>query len=1081
MVSSQRKPDGRLERGRGPAHPVAARPGVGYTSAQPWAYDVESEPLRRMAFRVDGTGLVGRVIDTGDVLDYAVHPVFDGAETDVRDSYAATAVSLELVFEDGTTLSETGAVDQYGVTLDPQAQFDARMLAVDQWSHRTIGLTGLAGRRVEQVWLRIAVPLPQNGNRTARRIVGYLDSIRIRRRAPRPTEPVDWVSTTRGTQSSDRFSRGNCAPLVAPPHGFVFGLPMTDAGNRGWPYSYHEAVDDTATGHLQAFATSHIPSPWMGDRGVLQFFPSPEGRPDLDPRARQLSFSHDDEVDRPDLYAVTLGGGVQNGGLDVELTAGVRSVWMRTRFPHNTGSIILDMLGSGEIILPERPDWPPVHGHVDDPGGLVESVPRMFFVVRTDVPIAWPVDGSSGSRAGLGFRLPADRTVTFAVGVSFISVEQAERNLDFDIDSAGAGFDAIHAQTRAAWQRTLGRLDVEGATDDQLTTLYSNLHRVHLYPTIAHENIGTADEPRWAYADPFRRVEPKTRFDLDRRVVDGKLTVTDGFWDSYRASWPLRTLIRPDLTGELLDGFVEHFRTGGWVSRWSAPGPADIMTGTSSDAVFADAVLAGVDGLDVVAAYDSCLRNATTPSENPHVGRKGMARSMFRGYTDNETFEGMSWTVDAAINDAAIAAFSRHLADTRPDDPRIDEYRDNAVWFAARAAGYANVFDGSTGFFRGRERSGEFRPANEFDPRNWGLDYTETNAWGTAFTAPHDGAGLAALHGGREALGDKLDRFCAQNETGRDEFRGWYPVVIHEMREARDTRMGMLALSNQPAHHIPFMYAHTGRHHRTQELVRDAVGRLFTGSDAGQGYPGDEDNGEMSAWYLLAASGIYPLSVGSGEFVLTAPSFRRITWTLDNGAQLRIDAPEVSADNVYIQAVRLDGEPWPHITVPRDRLASGAHLRFDLGPEPSSWAQDSVPASFSDIDGPRPPRDLTAPTLAPRAATGVPDAASAFDDDSATPAVALAPGQWIEWDFAAPTAVDHYTVTPARTGRHAWVLEARESGVWVDVDRRDVDFRWDRQTRVFAVRAPADFTAYRVRAESPLELAQLEYLRLSDG
>ena len=1091
MRASRRRDgvDGTLRRGRGPAHPVNSKPRVGLTSLQPWVYDITAEADRELVLDVGDCDPVGLVVDSEQELVYALHPVFDADEPDVRDSYAGTAVALDLEFDDGSSLSDHRVRDQHGVVVNPAKQYDSRTIAVDQWTLKRIQLSAFTGRRVTRVLLRVTAPARADGTRTRRRIHGFLDDVRLRRAEPGSLERIHRVRTTRGTHSSDRFSRGNCAPLVAPPHGSVFGLPMTDGGNRGWPYSYHEANDSENRSRLQSFATSHIPSPWMGDRGVLQFFPAVCRRPPLDRDARALRFSHEDEADRPDRYAVPLGGGADHGGVDAELTAGLWSVWLRVRFPTDSGALVFDQFdNAGALVLNEATNGL-VTGFVDGPGGLV-TVPRMYFSARIDVPVTSlaHADSTHERSAVLGsidLDVSNNRRAVLAVGTSFISIEQAHRNLDYDMWLARGGFDEIWAASRTAWNGVLGRLDVEGATADQLTTLYSCLHRVRLYPNIAHENVGTPQTPRWAYADPFCSVQEDGPTHTARPVVDGTLTTTDGFWDSYRASWPLRTLVWPTSTAELVDGFVEHYRRSGWTSRWSAPGPADIMTGTSSDAVFADAALAGLD-FDLESAYDACLRNATTPSDDPRVGRKAMQRSLFRGFTDTETFEGMSWTVDAAINDAAIAVFSRVLADRFPTHRRIDEFRANATWFTARAMNYASVFDARTGFFRGRDRSGGFRPIDTFDPRNWGLDYTETNAWGTYVTAPQDGEGIAALHGGRDALCRRLDEFRALQETGRDDVRGSYPVVIHEMREARDTRMGMLALSNQPAHHIPFMYAFASTpgnlaHARTQEMVREATQRLFLGSEIGQGYPGDEDNGEMSAWYLLAATGLYPLTIGSGEFVITAPTFPSISWTLDGGAVVRVEAPAASATNRYIESVTIDGEPWQQITVPRQRLRRGAVIHVALGPQPTTWAAGSVPPSLTPPGTmPRPPRDLTSPADAPRCARGPSDATNAFDDDSSTPPSRLTAGQAVGWAFDVPTPVDHYTVTPRSAGRASWTVETLDaSDTWFVVDERTATFRWDRQTRIFTLPVPTTTSGIRLRTLDDIEVSQVEFFRLS--
>ncbi len=1035
-------------------------------------------------------------------LRCAVFAVFDDAEPDVRDGYASTAVAIDVVFDDGTRLSDVDPVDQYGTPLEPAAQYAAQRLGVDQWSSRTVALEAVAGRTIARVEVTGVVPDRVGGGHRPREQHGFLDRIDlVEQVADVDAEPVDHVRTTRGTFSSDRFSRGGCAPLVAVPHGFVFGLPMTDGGNRGWPYSYHEAsrVDpnppqdpstDSAGVHpyLQAFATSHIPSPWMGDRGSFQVFPHPLAHPDPDRAARALPFSHDDEVDRPHLYAVRLDDGV-HPPIRAEMTAGAYSVWVRATYGGDTGSLIFDQLdGDGALDLPDPVPGEryAATGYVDGPGGLV-SVPRTYVYVEVHGRVLGVRRFPDHDRATVlgaltvGLR-GADRSVTVAIGTSHISVEQARRNLAAD----PAGFDAVAADTRGRWNSLLGRLAVEGAAREQLTTLYSCLYRVHLYPNTAAEPTPQG----WRYASPFadRADVDDTPTQTGRRIVDGVLTVTDGFWDSYRASWPLRTLIAPESTGALLEGFVEHYREGGWVSRWSAPGPADIMTGTSSDAVFADAALAGVGehgDFSVLDAYDSCLRNATTPSTDRHVGRKGMDRSMFTGYADTTAHEGMSWTIDAAVNDAAIAAFSAFLARRYPDHDRVAEFTGNATWFAARAARYALVFDAQTGFFRGRAPSGRWRDG-EFDPRDWGTDYTETNAWGTRFTAPQDGQGLVELYGGPARFEQALDDFLALPETGRPEFMGGYPVVIHEMREARDTRMGMLALSNQPAHHIPFMYAFAARpgsaaHAKTQAVVADAVHRLFTGADLGQGYPGDEDNGEMSAWYLFAVSGMYPLTIASGRFVLCAPALPRLTWTLENGARLDIVAPAASSRNCFIQAVRVDGAPWTEITIDRERLARGAVIEFDLGEVPSQWAAGTVPPSLTAPgEAPAPPVDLTSPGgVGP---VGAVDAANAFDDSSMTPPAVVEAGGHLGWAFDAPGVVDHYTLTVVEPGEYVWEWQCRGvGGEWVTASTQRAVFAWPWQTRVFATGTAEPARAHRLLFATAVRVAQLELLELSSG
>ena len=366
-----------------------------------------------------------------------------------------------------------------------------------------------------------------------------------------------------------------------------------------------------------------------------------------------------------------------------------------------------------------------------------------------------------------------------------------------------------------------------------------------------------------------------------------------------------------------------------------------------------------------MAAYDSALRNACVPSPRPETGRKGIATARFTGYVDTDTPEGFSWSMDNANSDAAIAAWSERLcADSGHE--RHDEFRANALWFRHRALGYQQLFDAETGFFRARRPAdgaapGAFRgDAEGFDPMLWGRDYTETNAWGMAFHAPFDGAGLAELYGGEDALAAKLEQAFALPESASPRVGRHYGGVIHEMLEARAFRMGQVAMSNQPAHHIPAMWSAAGRHDRTQWAIREILERGFTGSAIGQGYPGDEDNGEMSAWWLLAALGLFPLGVGQGEMLITAPLFERMAFRRDDGTLLQVTAGNI--DHRHIQWVTVNGRPWDRVTVPTAVLHDGdVHLHVELGREPSDWARDSRPFSLSNrVPGGRWQGDLTA-------------------------------------------------------------------------------------------------------------------------
>ncbi|WP_439689536.1 GH92 family glycosyl hydrolase [Curtobacterium sp. SP.BCp] len=1040
-----------LQRSGGPTTAVAARNGVGYTSTEAWLVERPSgaDPTEGIV-----PGFAGRTIAPGDELSWVWFPertlpdgLTEPTEADLPHFWDATAFGLDVVCTDGTRLSDT-ARDQYGDALAPEAQDAARKQWVDQWNRRAVDLTPLAGRVVDRLEARLgSASLHPSGDGERPALRGWLDDVRLGPARPAPETPLDHVRTTRGTQASSRFSRGNNAPLVGLPHGGVFGLPMTDASSNRWPYAFHEHArveDDRVRSAIQAFATSHIPSPWMGDRGVFQVMPSPLDTPDPDRTARALGFDHDDEQDGPHRYRVAL-----DHGVTAEVTAGEFALGFRFT---GTRSVVLDHHGRVsdvsvtitdgtavvECVLDDRPGTPPHHVHV--------RIPRVT------------ADHTSTGQDELRGWLTVDGDVDVLLGISTVSMADARANLE-----AAGDHDAMRAHAEERWTAELSTMSFEGATPDQLTALYSGLYRLFLYPNRAGE---TARDGVPRHRSPYGAVQASPiRDEPGPEVVEGLFTTTNGFWDTYRTAWPLLGLLTPDTAGELAQGFVEHHHDGGWTPRWSAPGAEDCMTGTTSDTVFADLAAKGIDGFDLAAAYRSAVRNATVPPRDERVGRKGSLPGAFRGHVDTATHEGMSWTLDAAINDWGLAVMADLLARRASTDADRERLLAEHEWFARRSLQYRNVFDAERGFFIGRDQDGTWRVGTEFDPRDWGDDYTETNAWGTAFTAPHDGAGIVDLHGGPARFDAALDAFFATPETGSTARSGSYGFPIHEMTEARDVRMGMLGLSNQPAHHIPFFPMFTGRHDDAHRIVRSALDRLFVGSDLGQGYPGDEDNGEMSAWYVFATIGLYPLAPSTGTYVLVPPSVRRTVLrpaSSDGRATPTVIEVESGPVGGFVASVTVDGTPWEAVSIPHEVVAAASRIAFTLSPEPTGWASDTRPVSASAVHGFRDtPVDL------------LPGGTHPLVDDTGRTATALAAGASVT--FEVPSApVSLYTVTVEAPGTYSWdvALGATEASV------HDAEFAWAGQTRVFRLEGTG--SAFTFSAVTDVALTQLE-LVAADG
>ena len=1059
----------------GPSSTYAAASNVGFTGLRAFEY----------AGKVtgdDGGYSTNKVFDV-DVpvepdteLSYRIFPAF--IEGDL--TYPSTAAAVDLAFTDGTYLSELAATDQHGFELSPRGQGESKSLYTNQWNHKesVIGEVA-AGKTIDRILVAYDAP---NGPADFR---GWVDDIAVTAEPATPEtdsatnratdraadgaidRATDYVDTTRGTHSSGTFSRGNTIPATAVPHGFNFWAPVTDAGSLTWFYNYHSDNNEQNRPELQALQLTHETSPWMGDRQTFQVMPSSASdTPDPDREARALPFSHDNETASPHYYGVTF-----DNGMKAEIAPTDHAAMFRFSFPGDDANLIFDNVNNdGGLTLDTEAGE--LTGYTDTRSGLSNGATRMYVYATFDQPVAdggtLPAEDRADVAGYYRFDTDEDQQVTMRIATSLISVDQARRNLDLEIADDDA-FDDVRERAHQQWEDKLGILEVEGASPDQLTTLYSNMYRLFLYPNSGHENVGTADAPEYQHAvqstDASEIPPGTTPTQTGAEIADGKVYVNNGFWDTYRTTWAGYSLFTPGQAGEMVDGFVQQYRDGGWVSRWSSPGYANLMTGTSSDVAFADAYVKGVEGIDAEATYAAATKNASVapPGDDPNdtqVGRKGLQTSQFLGYTPSEVSEGVSWALEGYINDFGIANMAETLASApETSDEDAERYRTEHAYYLNRARNYPNMFDPSVDFFQGRDSEGAWKsPPQEYDPRVWGHqhDYTETNGWNFAFHVPHDGQGLANLYGGRDALAAKLDDFFATPETG--EFPGSYGSVIHEIREARDVRMGQWGFSNQVSHHIPWMYLYAGQPWKTQEIVREVLSRMYVGSEIGQGYAGDEDNGETSAWYLFAALGFYPLQMGSTDLVIGSPLFTKATLQLENGEELVINAPENSAENVYVQDVRINGEAWDKTSVPHQLLADGATVDFEMGSEPSQWgtAPDDAPTSVTTgSEPPEPLRDQTG-GADDTVESGTGDATSLFDDTSATEWTFEGDSAWVEYRFDRPRRLsDFYTVTSG-TGEgdpSAWTIKGSLDGErWTTLDRREAEqFAWRSYTRPFAI------------------------------
>ena len=1003
-------------------------------------------------------------------LSYVVLPDFYQGTDLQADTFQSTYVALDLHFTDGTYLSQLNPGDQNGAPLTARGQGDGKMLYLKQWNavRSDIGVVA-NGKTIDRIVASFDNPNAQNG----RSFSGWIDDLQITAQPKVLSANVTsaLVDTRRGTNASFEFSRGNNLPITAVPNGFTFLTPVTDASSNSWQYSYQGANNSNGFPELQGVAVSHEPSPWMGDRDQLSLMSSTTTEVTADQKARAVQFSHADEIAQPDLYQVSLANNTK-----IAMTASDHGGVFKFTFPAGApaANVIFDSVTDN------------FRFYFNDTGGVsgwVENGPSEYGTTRMFVSgvfsqkptFTGTAPGGHGEAKVATFATSASQetTVTLQLGTSFIGTDQAAKNLNAELIFADP-FAGVQAQAAAAWKTRLGVISVEGATDSQRSTLYSSLYRLNLYPNSQFENTGTAKAPTYQYASPVGAQSASTETKTGAKIVSGKIYVNNGFWDTYRTVWPAYSLLYPKVAADLVDGFVQLYRDGGWIPRWSSPGYANMMTGTSSDMAFADAYLRGVALKDPLATYEAAVKNATVVSSNPSVGRKGLDTSQFLGYPSKDLLESVSWGMENPINDQAIAAMGAKLAADRSismSDARRSQMKEESAFFADQAKGYANLFNTKSNFFEQRGADGSF--ADSLNPMAWGSPYTEGNGWSYAFTVPQDGQGLTNLYGGRDKLSAKLDAFFATPETALSENAHEYGGVIHEMLEAQAVRMGQLQIGNQPVHHVPYMYNYVGKPWMTAEKVREVLKRQFVGGEIGQGFAGDDDNGEMSSWFILSSLGIYPLQTGSANWAIGSPLFTSASVTpLGGTGTLRIQAPGNSSKNIYVQSLKVNGVTHASASLTQSDLAGNSLVEFTMGATKSAWAtgaNDAPPSPTVGTQLPATSKDIaTADTL--RTQDGA-EISALSDNNSGTSAALPAVLRWTSSQGGAKR-VARYTLTSAAGSATAdptaWSLWGSNDGdTYTKLDSRAAQsFTYRQQTRPFTVATPSAYSRYELRFDA---------------
>ncbi|MCU0379119.1 MAG: GH92 family glycosyl hydrolase [Bacteroidales bacterium] len=733
-------------------------------------------------------------------------------------------------------------------------------------------------------------------------------------------EPAELASPLMGTDSEYLLSHGNTYPAIALPFGMNFWTPQTRKNGDGWAYTYDDHM-------IVGIKQTHQPSPWINDYAAFSLMPV-KGGSSFTEAERASWFSHKAEVVKPYYYSVYLA----DHDIVAEVTPTERASLFRFTFPAgDSSSIVIDAFAGGSMVK-VIPSEKKIIGYCrNNHGGVPDNFHNYFVIIFDrdfDFFSTW-VDGElypgsivqEGDHTGavIGFRTRRGEVVTARVASSFISPEQAMINLERETGSRT--FDEVMEAGRSIWNRELGRIRVEGGSDDQLRTFYSTLYRTLLFPRMFFEYD---TEGKIIHYSPY-----------NGEVRPGRLFTDNGFWDTFRAAMPLITLMYPEISSQIMEGLVNAYLESGWLPEWASPGHRNCMIGSNSASLIADAWLKGIRGYEIDTLWNALVKNTKGHGPVHSVGRYGAEYYNSLGYVPYNVGinENAARTLEYAYADWCLWKLGSALGRTEEE----------IGLYAARALNYRNVFDAERSLMRGRNEDGSFQ--SPFSPYKWGDAFTEGNSWHYTWSVFHDVAGLAELMGGAKMMAEMLDSVFIVPPIFDDSYYGF---PIHEIREMQIMNMGNYAHGNQPIQHMIYLYNYTPEPWKAQMRVREVMHKLYNYTP--DGYCGDEDNGQTSAWYIFSALGFYPVTPGTGEYVFGSPLFKKATITFEDGRILVIEAPANGKENIYVRKASLNGRMINVNHITHEQLQTGGTLMFEMNSLPDTirgTGIESRPYSFS--------------------------------------------------------------------------------------------------------------------------------------
>lgn len=731
-------------------------------------------------------------------------------------------------------------------------------------------------------------------------------------------DPVEYVNPLMGTQSTYELSTGNTYPAIARPWGMNFWMPQTGKMGDGWAYVY-------TANKIRGFKQTHQPSPWINDYGQFSLMPV-VGTPEFDQDKRASWFPHKGEVAKPYYYKVYLA----EHDVVTEFTTTDRAALFRFTFPENERSyVVVDAFDRGSFVKIVGNNR--IEGYTTRNSGGVPGNFKNYFVIEFDKSFEYRHTFADGKLSDelyqqanhtgsvIGFRTEKGEKVHARVASSFISLEQAERNLK---ELGDDDFDALVEKGKTEWNEVLGAIQVEGGSLDQYRVFYSCLYRSVLFPRKFYEFDAAGNIVHYS---PY-----------NGNVLSGYMYTDTGFWDTFRCLFPLLNLVYPSRNREIQEGLINTYKESGFFPEWASPGHRGCMVGNNSASVLADAYLKGVRVADVEALYAGLVHG----TEHVHpkassTGRLGNEYYNKLGYVPYNVGinESAARTLEYAYDDWCIYRLAKALG--RPEE-EIDKY-------AKRAMNYKHLFDPETKLMRGKNQDGSFM--TPFSPLKWGDAFTEGNSWHYTWSVFHDPQGLIDLMGGKETFVRMLDSVFAVPPLFD---ASYYGGVIHEIREMTVMNMGNYAHGNQPIQHMIYLYNYAGQPWRAQYWLREVMNRMYTpGPD---GYCGDEDNGQTSAWYVFSAMGFYPVCPGTDQYVLGAPLFPRVTINFENGEKMQIIASGNDDGHRYVERMRLNRKVYTKNYITHADLLKGGRIEFRMSEQPNRLrgiGDTDVPYSFS--------------------------------------------------------------------------------------------------------------------------------------